>query len=204
MARWLKAAVLLGLTPLATGVSVYLMWLFVRWDWLVFAGVFTVCGGLLCVAAGLASLVVYWRLARRQGDVTNLRRRVAAVGFLLFVNFPAVFAVGVGAVHVKTRYTVAVRNESPSAVDRLELSGGGVHLILETVPAGRSREVSFRFTQDGCLRYGLRHDGREHRGVVEGYVTGGLGGHSVLVIDGDGQVSVRQVPLGVRLPQTCP
>jgi hypothetical protein len=191
MTRWLTASVVLGATPLATGISIFLLWLLVRWDWLMFAGLLTIYGGMLCVGGGLLSLVTYWALARRQGATLNLTRRVMAVAFLQFLNFPVAFAAGGAAIHIATRYTVEVRNEGSSDVDRVELSGGGVQVVFETIPGGGSREEGFHFTQDGSLEFVLLHEGQEHRGVVEGYVTNGGGGHRTLVVHQDGEVSVQ-------------
>ncbi len=118
-------------------------------------------------------------------------RRIVAVACLLLVNFPVAFGVAGAAIHIETRYTVEVRNETSSVIHRVEVWGGGVQVTFGSIPAGESREKGFHFTEDGELGYRLVHDGKEHGGTVEGYVTGGQGGRRTLVVEPDGEVSVR-------------
>ncbi len=187
---WLRAAVVLGLIPLATGTSIFLLWLLTRWDWLMVAGILTVCGGVACVTAGLVCLIAYAVLARRRNRAGNVKWRVVAVAFLLLVNFPVAGAVTWGTVYIETLYTVEVRNGTSSPVDRLAVSGGGVEVIFEDIPPGASRRRRFHVLHDGSLTYRFRHHGEERHGVVEGYVTNSMGGHRVLLIEPGGEVTV--------------
>ncbi len=188
--RWLIASIVLGLTPLVTGVGIFLLWLLVRWDLLMLAGVFTIYGGLLCVGGGFACLVKYWFVAGR-GGVNHLAWRILAVALLQLANFPVAVGVVVAAHYVHTRFTVEVTNESGEPIRQMVVSGGGVKAIIEDVPAGERRTESFHFTQDGSLGYEFTHQGKIRSGVVEGYVTNGQGGRRSVLIHQDGTVFVR-------------
>lgn len=190
MTRWLRAAVVLGLIPLATGMSIFLLWLLTRWDWLMLAGIFTIYGGVACVTGGLVCLIAYAVLARRTSRAGNVTWRVVAVAFLLLVNFPVAGAVTWGAVYIETLYTVEVRNETSSPIERLAVSGGGVEVIFGDILPGTSRRTRFHILHDGSLTYRFRHHGEERHGVVEGYVTNGMGGHRALLIRPGGEVTV--------------
>jgi hypothetical protein len=178
MPRALHTAILCGATPLLLGSLIDTTWRFTRWPWLETAGLFLIAAGIILVTTGAAFLVRHvWREFRA---ARTLRPKnwfhAVMVGVLLLANFPAAAIFTLSAIHVVTRYTVRVLNESGSAIDRFVVTGPGVRVDLGPIAPGHKVEHHLGFSGDGSLDFTARQGQSDLRGVLEGYVAGGLGG----------------------------
>ena len=57
--RLFRASLACGLGPLLLGTSIFLLYLLVRWRWLVAAGIATIFGGVLSFGFGVVFLILY-------------------------------------------------------------------------------------------------------------------------------------------------
>ena len=176
----IRSALICGLLPLGTGVGIFLLWLVVRWDWLMLAGFGTICVGLLLVLVGAGFLVA-------------ARSRSPAVLGVLLANFPVAGVIVFVAFDIETRFTVTVVNEGPAPLDAFVVSGGGVEHGFGSVAPGQTATLHRLIDHDGELVFHARRDGEEVEGEVEGYVTNGQGGHKRVVFDQAGDFEVLGV-----------
>jgi hypothetical protein len=89
MNRSYRAAILCGAVPLLTGISIFLLWLATRWEWLMVAGLLTLYGGVFFFVTGVMALANYCWIALRMPELPKRRvwRLTLACTLLLFSNF---------------------------------------------------------------------------------------------------------------------
>ncbi|MGQ0633353.1 MAG: hypothetical protein ACT4QC_01985 [Planctomycetaceae bacterium] len=179
---YFRAAVALGLLPLATGIGIFLLWLILRWDWLIFAGILTIYAGVACVAAGFACLVIYIAKTRESRPVTGAAT-VAAI-LILLANFPCAWAIAYAAAYVHSMYSVTIVNNSPTTLHDVVLPSTGAS--FGSIRSGEKRTRQFHVTIEGSLDFHATCDGQRISGNIEGYVTPGMGGSAILIFKPDG------------------
>ncbi|MEY3394901.1 MAG: hypothetical protein RL346_1137 [Verrucomicrobiota bacterium] len=192
MSLLLRSAIALGATPLILGSLIYVTWRLTRWPFLEMMGLLALPLGFIAFLIGTTCLIVHLRNETRIGITAQrtLIPRALMVGGLLILNFPAAAFYTGSAIKLHTRYTVEVRNESGQPIDSLSILGPGVNTAPVSIAPGKTIEQHLRFKHDGELTFSLNQHGSEIRGVIEPYVTGGLGGHATLRIHPRG-VSLR-------------
>ena len=168
--------------PFLVGISIFLLWLITRWDWLMIAGVITLCAGLAAFALGAIDLVMAYEM--------RLWRSTLACAALLFANFPVAAAIIAAVIAIETRYTVIVHNASREALGAVRVSGGGCDVSLGTIPPGASVSRTISFHGDGRLEFHADSDTASHEKVIEYYVTSNMGGHTTVRIDSDGSIII--------------
>lgn len=182
-----RFAMFCGIAPLLTGTLIFALWLLARWDWLIPAGIYTIIGGVLLVGAGALSLLVYAFDAGLRGD--SLLKSLVC-GAMLLTNFPAAAGIVWTVVVIETRYFVAVRNRSSQTLQRAELLGPGCARALGDIAPDDSASGRLAFRGDGVLIVRFTLDGRQREQIIEGYVTGNMGGHAEVTVQPDGTVTV--------------
>jgi len=193
MKRFLQAALFCGAAPLVVGIAIFVAWIFTRAGWLMVAGVFTIYAGLCSVGIGAICLVVYvWR-SWRSGEIKHRSLVWQAVGTaaLLLANFPAGVSVVMGAILIETRYTVTLTNQSDVPLKSAEVCGGGVDVRFGDVAPGATVVRSFWIKADGELVLTAIHGSNKVETTVEGYVTNGMGGDKIVVLDANGSVNIK-------------
>lgn len=195
----LKAALIFGAAPLVMGIAIFVAWVFTRADWLETAGFLTIFAGIGAVGIGTICLVVYTERSWRSREIERRRLVWQAVGTgaLLLANFPAAAGAVVGAELIETCYTVTFTNQSDVTLESARLQGGGVNLSLGDVAPGATVKKSFWVGQDGELVLTGKHGTARVDAIVEGYVTNGLGGDKMVVLDADGSVNVKDRRSGI-------
>ena len=113
------------------------------------------------------------------------------VGGLLLVNFPAAAIFTLSAINVVTRYTVRVLNESGNAIESFVVTGPGVRVELGPVAPGHRVKRHLGFSGDGSLEFTARQGQSNFRGVLDGYVTGGLGGDTTIRVLPERQIEIH-------------
>ena len=90
-----RVALFCGAIPLIVGVSIFLLWLVTRWDWLMLAGVFTIYGGIGLFLIGSVALANYFRLGWRTPELLrrSLWRSTLGCAGLLLSNFVVAAAI---------------------------------------------------------------------------------------------------------------
>lgn len=66
-----KLSLTCGTIPLLTGITIFVLWLFTRWGWLMFAGIANLYIGLLWVLIGSIYLIIYLRNESKSGRATT-------------------------------------------------------------------------------------------------------------------------------------
>jgi hypothetical protein len=182
-----------GGVPLVVGTAIFVAWLFTRADWLEIAGFITIFAGIGAVGIGTICLVVYIERSWRSREIERRRLVWQAVGTgaLLLANFPAAAGAVVGAELIETCYTVTFTNQSDVTLESARVQGGGVNVSLGDVAPGATVKISFWVGQDGELVLTGKHGAAKVEATVEGYVTNGLGGDMIVVLDANGSVTVK-------------
>ncbi|MBT8038194.1 MAG: hypothetical protein KJO21_11675 [Verrucomicrobiae bacterium] len=86
-----------------------------------------------------------------------------------------------------SRYTVTVKNDTSVPIKLVQISGGGSEVTIDSIDAGGSETRHFWIETDGRLE--LQHDSDNQRHIIDGYVTGSLGGDTTVTIHPDGAVT---------------
>lgn len=187
-------ALFCALFPLAVGVSIFLLWMATRWDWLMLAGGVTLIGGTGCFLAGGVALHLYYLGARRAtGPLTRwVWVSIGLCAGLLCSNFLVAASI-IWAVEALQRcYTVRIHNDSNVRLTEAELTGAGGRTVIGTIEPHSTVTRSIWIRHDGRVRLGLLSDARQHDTTVYEYVTPGCGGdgHKTATIHADGRITV--------------
>ena len=187
-----RVALFCAAFPLLVGISIFVLWLTTRWDWLMVAGWFTICGGLVFFFVGLASLGCYCGLALRKADESRRHiwlSSIACAGLLLS-NIPIAAGITTAAVAILTRYTVVIHNDARQAMDDVRVFGGGCEAAFGTIPPGATAQRSFWIRQDGTLEFEAASGATTYAKTIDGYVTNGMGRRTEVTINPDGTIAV--------------
>ncbi len=179
-----------GGLPLATGVSVFLLWLLTDSELFMLLGLGILFLGLVLFGVGSIALArASWLMASKPGYET-VRGSVFACAALLLANFPVAGGILWSVGYLQTRYLVTIENQSSEALEAVRLVGGGCDESLGSIAGEDTAVQAMWFDRDGQLKVEFRHSGLQEAHIVEGYVTTGLGGQARVVVDPDGDVSV--------------
>jgi hypothetical protein len=189
----LKAALVLGATPLVVGLGIFAAWALTHAAWLMNAGLITIYGGIAVVAGALVFLASYVLGSWRSRSVPRRRLVWQTIGviILLLANFAAAGAAVVGAVLLETRYTLSVTNQSNVAIDSARVDGGGVNLDLGVIAPGATVQRTFRIAREGELVLHGTQGAKKIETSIDGYVTPNLGGDKSIVVAADGTVIIK-------------
>lgn len=191
MRRTYRVALICGAFPLFVGVSIFMLWLITRWDWLMVAGIYTIYGGVAIFLVGVIALARFCWLAFRTPDLPRRRLWLSTLGCagLLLLNFPVAGGVAAAVIAIETRYTVVVHNLSQQPLTDVRVFGGGCDESLGAIPPGGMVRRSFWIQGQGVLKFhALSGAGAYTRKL--GYVTHNMGGHTTVRINPDGTISV--------------
>ncbi len=185
--RACRLSVICGAAPLLAGVSLLLLWLVTRWGWLVYAGIITLYACLAVLAVGIIALGWFCWLAFHFPAMPGRRswRSILLSAVLLVANIP--MGIGVIAVFcaVLTCYTVVVHNESQKSLGGARVQGGGCDVSFGDIAPGASAKHSFWIQTDGRLEFAATVGGKHHEETIDGYVTGNMGGRTVVTVNSD-------------------
>lgn len=187
-----RVALICGTLPLLVGVSIFVLWLVTRWDWLTLAGFYTLFGGVVIFLVGVVALACYCGQAFQ---APNLPRRrlwlstIACAGLLLS-NFPVAGGIIVAVAAIESRYTVTIHNASQQPLNDVRVFGGGCDESLGSIPPGDTARRSFWVEHDDELKLHAISGTAVHKETIDGYVTNGMGGHTTVTLNLDGTISV--------------
>jgi len=179
--------------PLCAGLLVFCTWLATRWQWLETAGLFVLFGGVVWFVIGVVALIIFIIQSRNSAmSRWKLWCSVVLSGSLLLLNFPAAFAIANAVIEIKTTYYLVIQNNSPTTVSGARVYGGGRDLQLQPIAPGSNFKTKMLFIRDGSLMLNIKSGGLETTNLVEGYVTKGIGGKTIVTLRPDGQIDVDQ------------
>ena len=187
----LRTALACGITPAVLGTAIISAWLLTPWRVLELFGVLNILLGLLCTLVGVPSLVVYlWDTW--QTKQTRLRRRMTPgiiAGAVLLANFPLCAFY----VWVSNLYTVRVVNATGATVNSFVVADpSGQTWELGPIPAGGRRSKMIDAEGEGAIGFSTKINGKVVPGVMEGYITGGMGGERrTVTLNPDGTCIVQ-------------
>lgn len=188
--HWLFAAVACAVLPLGVAVAIFAAWYLTQAGWLAAAGLVDIGAGLALLPAGLFCVYRYSRLVDR-ASVPRWFRNAMATLVLLLGNVPAAVGFVYAAAYVSSAYRVVVENDSAAPVRDLVLrSPMGQYRVGEVAP-DTSVERIFRFAGEGEVTYSAVIGERRIDGVLDGYVSSGIGGTTILTFTASGRAEVR-------------
>ena len=176
---------------MAAGTSVFLLWLVLRWDWLMAAGAYIIGGGCVLFVVGVVVLLGFLVRARlsRWFPRPRLRRMTVAAALLLLANFPAAAGVLVAVGKVESCYSVVIENHSPAMLEAVRVSGGGCEIDFGRLAPGAARRRWFWVQRTGELTLRAVSDGSPVVRMIDGYVTGGIGARTAVTVEPNGTIS---------------
>ncbi|NOX54518.1 MAG: hypothetical protein GXP27_08780 [Planctomycetes bacterium] len=191
MGRAYRIALICGACPLTFGVAIFLLWLLTRWQWLMTAGVYTICGGLVAIVAGVVALAFFYEAASQTPTISRRRLclSVAVCASLFLSNFLVAGGIIAAVIAIETCYTVVVHNSSTERLEDVRVFGGGCDEWLGAIPPGGTARASFWVQHDGVLRFRARSAAKTYSETI-GYVTNGMGGHTIVTVNREGTVSI--------------
>ncbi len=194
MSRAYRVALICGAFPLFVGISIFMLWLITRWDWLMGAGLFALWGGIAIFLIGVLALARFYWLASRVPNLPRrrLRRSTLACAGLLLLNFPVACGISVAAIAIETRYTVVIHNASRQPLENARVFGGGCDAFVGSIPPGGTVQGSFWIQHDGQLEFRALSGTISHTKTINSYVTPNTGGHTIVTINRDGTISVNE------------
>jgi hypothetical protein len=175
-----RIALFCGLFPLVVGVSIFVLWLFTHWPWLMTAGMMTILAGIGFVVVGFLALDSFcWKYESPTSPSPPKR-----------FNFPIALAIVATVVALVTRYTVTVFNSSQQPLQNVSVVGGGCDQSLGTILPDGKASCSLWPQHDGELRLHTVCGNTTHSDIIEGYVTNNMGGRAVVTFHPDETISV--------------
>ena len=188
---WYTLSLASGLIPLITGGIIFFSWLVARADWLMSAGVYNIIAGLVLFACGLVCLLVYGLKERKLSRRYPTKRIIASLAILLF-NFPAAALALYSVANIISTSTATVINDSSFEVTDMVLTERDLSYPLPSIASGQKITEHFHFKYEGAVGYELSLNGSVKKGVMFGYVTGGMGENATMVIGSDGTVEIER------------
>ena len=179
--------------PLVAGVSIFVLWVITRWDWLMLAGGITLFGGTIFFLAGCCALFRYCVIARRTTPQSSRRIWTTAglCGALLLSNFVVAGGIIVAFEAILTCNTVRIHNASEKTATDAQLLGRGYRIFIGTIPPHTTVQRSVWVSQEGELTFHVQYDSQQQHAIVDGYVSPGIeGGHKTVTLQLDGTISV--------------
>lgn len=173
--------------PLALGLGTYLAWRIGGDDaWMLFGwGVLAL--GALASVLGLGVLARAPRFGR--GALSpRAQRQIRWHRRLLVGNWVVAILLVLSALRGMSEFRVQLHNDAATPWTDVVLRGGGVDVVVGTVPPGRTVAQSLWFLADGRLE--LLAAGQQEPLVLDGYVTNGMGGAVVVRRGADASLSL--------------
>jgi len=189
--RWYQISLICGLAPLCIGVFIFLAWLASGAYWLEWTGMVNLYAGLVLFCIGLISLAVYFYKARRNAIRGYWKKSIVAL-LILLANFPVAAVIISAALYVASVSTVIIKNQSSSKIENIYLSEQGHVYEAGSVLANEKIERKFHFQSEGSIRYSFTRNDIKYEGIMFGYVTGGMGSSSKMLITKRGKVKIDE------------
>lgn len=179
-----RLALLCGLLPLSVGSLIFSLWLVLRSNTLMFAGIFTIYAGVLLSIVGLLALAVYLWRALRQADLPRRQIiRASLLGFgLILANYVLAAAFVLLADTLMSRYTLHLHNASGQPISAVRLIGQSCSHDFGSLPPDARVTHRCRLQHEGSLSLHWEAAGGAHEALVEGYVIPSQGKQRALRI----------------------
>lgn len=95
-----------------------------------------------------------------------------------------------------TSYVVVVKNNKTDDVEKVVIEGGGCNVNFGRISSGDEKRKRFWIRKDGALTFATQQNPEPI--VVDGYVTPNLGGKTLVIIEADGEISIRNILIGSK------
>jgi hypothetical protein len=121
----------------------------------------------------------------------KLWRSTLGVAALLLANPPVAAGVAFAAISIDTLYTVVVHNNTPQPLVNARVFGGNCDESLGTIAPGGKARHSFWIECEGELKFSAASGSTAYGGIIDGYVTGNVSGHTIVTVNADGTLAVE-------------
>jgi hypothetical protein len=190
--RLLASAVVCGAIPLTLGTIIYWTWRAKRLPWLEVAGLINIFTGLVLFTFGAICLAAYgFRESRTLGKRrVPLGWQIVLVAGLLLINFPAAAMYGISAMRLMNFRNVVIVNDSGKTIESFMLQAPGVEVEVGPIEPNKIAIRNLDFHSDGKLNFSAKQGDFQFGGQLEGYLTGGTGGETIVRVQPDGKFEV--------------
>jgi len=186
---WYRISLACGLVPLGVGVLIFIGWFLTSAHWLEVAGLINIAVGLCLFCVGVFCLLVYGYKAKKSKSSYFLRRSLFLL-LVLVVNLPLASAAILAVGYIKSAHTITVENHSDFIVTEFFLTERDASYAMGAIQPNERLEREIHFKYEGVVDYSFMLGEREHKGIMFGYVTGGMGGSVTMVITKSGEVNI--------------
>ncbi|MBN2212236.1 MAG: hypothetical protein JW709_12635 [Sedimentisphaerales bacterium] len=196
MNRVYRIALIFGFIPLIIGIVIFLLWLATRWDWLMLAGAFTICGGVAAVTLGFLALAYYYWRRMRIPDITpyKLKRKILLCVGLYVLNFLVAGGVFLTAMTIESCCAIFVHNATKHTINNVSISGGGCVEKIISIPPGKTKQCWFWAKHDDeQLTFRATNNTTSYEHTMSCYITNGWGVRIKFTINADESVSATDI-----------
>ncbi|SHE21945.1 hypothetical protein [methanotrophic endosymbiont of Bathymodiolus puteoserpentis (Logatchev)] len=191
MNRWHLVSLACGFIPLCVGIFIFLAWLTTRAHWLEVAGIINLYAGLMLFCIGIISLIVYFYKAQKNTVGGYWKNSIVAL-MILLANIPVAVTIVSTVRYVVSASTVVFENQSSTKVEDIYLSEREHVYEIGSVLPNQTLEKGFHFQSEGAVSYSFTRNGNKYRGIMFGYVTGGMGSSAKMIITKSGKVEINE------------
>jgi hypothetical protein len=117
-------------------------------------------------------------------------------GGLLLANFPAAAFYADSAIEILSRYTVRVHNDSNRPIESLVVTGPSVRVEMGPVSPSQYAVRHLQVRGDGRLDFSARQQELQFGGQLEGYVTHGSPGETIIRVRRRGSYEIQSADAG--------
>ncbi len=147
--------------------------------------------GVASFVIGIFSLTVYVIQSHNSGVIGYWKRSMVSLAVLVS-NFPVAVAIFSAVFYVISISTVTIENRTKIKIESLVLSERGHIYNVGVVLPNETLEKNYRFQSEGAIHYSFMRDQNKYEGIMFGYVTGGFGSKSTMLITKTGEVKIDQ------------
>ncbi len=193
--RLSKNFYVIALTPMVIGIFILWVWYVTRITWVPFTGIALLY---IAVPLNLVSLIV---LVSRYISKTlkkifrdrSLKKQYLGVIFLLVLNYPIAGFCFYAGLWIANEVEIKIVNQSPAILEEIKIFGPrNEKYAFPDVATGETVIETFHPGGEGSVEIEFTAHQKKFRHMALGYITGGMGGSSTIVVDKDFAVAVQE------------
>jgi len=170
----MKRTYLFGILPAIIGILIFILWYVTKHEFFILSGMLFLYVGLASISVGIISSFIQL--------IKHKEIKTFFIGLSInLINLPIAFFLASTAISIITAYTIQFENKSSFQISNILLNGPSVKASVKSLEIGQLTKSSLHFKGDGKLTLTYVNNGISTTKTIEGYVTGGMGGHSKVV-----------------------
>lgn len=189
----LKTAWITTITPLVVGVSIFLLWVRIPYEFLQYAGLGIIPLGILSVCIGLHILGIdSWKHIKDPGIDPKLKKHTIAIIILVIINFITAIGCVWGAISLQSLYDLSVTNTGNETLHDVQVKVRSIPIYLGDISPKKTVHKYFMIQEEGTLILTATLNGKVIKEINCDYVTNGMRGQSKVEIDDMGNTKITE------------